>query len=41
MSDKWEDARQELRDMYCANCREYKGMETDSDTGERYCIFCK
>ena len=36
-----DDARASLADSVCPNCREYKGMTTDEDTGERYCIFCE
>lgn len=35
-----ENAREDLRDMVCGSCHEYKGMTTDPDTGERYCEFC-
>lgn len=37
-----ENAREDLRNMFCSNCGEYKGMTTceADDCGERYCAFC-
>ena len=34
-----ENAREDLRDRVCGNCREYKGM-VDGPEG-RYCLFCE
>jgi hypothetical protein len=34
-----EDAIEDMRDVVCPNCREYKGITTGPD-GERYCVFC-
>jgi hypothetical protein len=36
-----DDAIEDFRDLVCGSCREYKGMTTDPDTGERYCVFCE
>lgn len=37
-----DDAAAALRDEYCSNCRDYKGMTTceADDCNERYCAFC-
>lgn len=35
-----DDAREDMRDMFCSNCRDYKGMTTDVE-GNRYCMFCE
>jgi hypothetical protein len=40
MSDRMEEARLDLAAMFCGNCRDYKGMQDNPETGERECIFC-
>lgn len=27
--------------IFCANCKEYKGIEFDEETDTYYCIFCQ
>jgi hypothetical protein len=41
MSWTYDDARASLAETFCSNCREYKGMTTDRETGESYCMFCE
>lgn len=38
--ERMDDARADLADMFCGNCRDYKGMQDNPETGERECIFC-
>jgi len=40
MSDRLEEARADLLAMFCYNCKDYKGMQDNPETGERECIFC-
>lgn len=27
--------------LFCPNCREYKGLTEDDETGEVICVFCE
>lgn len=38
-----EDAIEDMREIICFGCNEYKGLTTcdDEDCGMTYCIFCQ